>query len=309
MHKKILYPITFEELSFDILSCILGLKKTGMEEIVLLHIIDGVGRPEKQAELAETNMTQAVGIAKKAGIRVKKRIETGAPYKEILRVAAEEKASLIVSDRQRKKENGEIFIGSTTDKIIRYGNIPVYIPKYHAPANGHEALYPRCCERLFSRVLYPTDWSNCAEAALRFLIGLKEARIEEVLVAHVMDEKAMRSQSRRKFKECWELDRERLDTVAKKLQNEGLNAKTHIRIGKPNTDVIRIAREENASLVMMGSHGKGHVQGINWGSVARNVTEYSDRPVLLINDMGPVKKVYPSSAFSFEKEIFAACEN
>lgn len=40
MYKKILYPIKFEEFSFDVLSCILNFKKTGAEEIVLLHVIN-----------------------------------------------------------------------------------------------------------------------------------------------------------------------------------------------------------------------------------------------------------------------------
>lgn len=46
--------------------------------------------------------------------------------------------------------------------------------------------------------------------------------------------------------------------------------------------MIRIAKEEDASLIVMGSHGKGDVEGILWGSVSRNVVEYSDRAVLLI---------------------------
>lgn len=40
MYKKILYPIKFEEFSFDVLSCISNFKKTGAEEIVLLHVIN-----------------------------------------------------------------------------------------------------------------------------------------------------------------------------------------------------------------------------------------------------------------------------
>jgi len=46
--------------------------------------------------------------------------------------------------------------------------------------------------------------------------------------------------------------------------------------------LIRIAKEEDASFIVMGYHGKGDVEGILWGSVSRNVVEYSDRPVLLI---------------------------
>lgn len=38
MHKKILYPIKFEEFSLDIPACILNFKKVECEEIILLHV-------------------------------------------------------------------------------------------------------------------------------------------------------------------------------------------------------------------------------------------------------------------------------
>jgi nucleotide-binding universal stress UspA family protein len=51
---------------------------------------------------------------------------------------------------------------------------------------------------------------------------------------------------------------------------------------------MEIAGQEYTSLVVMGVHGKGYVEGILRGSVSRNVVEYSDRPVLLIKGAGCV---------------------
>lgn len=294
MYRKILYPIKFEEFSLDVLSCILNFKKAGAEEIVLLHVIDVSRLPmdkyegyspvdvKRLTEIAELKIKEAVELIRGAGLRAKKYIEVGIPYREILKIAKEEGVSLIVSGRQKKGLLGEIFIGSNTDKVIRYGNIPVYIPKYPAMFGADKEACRRFCERFFSRILYPTDWSDCAEVALRYLKGLKYTGIEEVIVAHVMDEKSMKLQPPDRFREFERLDAEKLERIKKELEAEGLKVKTHLHVGKPGSELIKIAREEDVSLIVMGAHGKGYVEGILWGSVSRNVIEYSDRPVLLI---------------------------
>ena len=294
MYKKILYPIKFEEFSLDVLSCILNFKKAGMEEVVLLHVIDVSKLPmdkyegyhpddiKRLTEIANLKMDEAVTIIEKAGIRAKRRIEVGIPYREILKVAGEEKVSLIVSGRQKKGIMGEIFIGSNTDKVIRYGNVPVYVPKYPAIYSADKEACERFCKRPFRKLLYPTDWSDCAEVALKYLKGLKEAGVDEIVVAHVMDEKAMKLQPAERFREFERIDMEKLEKIKAELETEGFKVKTHLHVGKARTDVIKIAREEGVSLIVMGAHGKGYVEGILWGSVSRNVVEYSDRPVLLI---------------------------
>ncbi|BCB97054.1 universal stress protein [Dissulfurispira thermophila] len=294
MYKKILYPIKFEEFSLNILSCVVNFKKIGTTEIILLHVIDVSKLPmdkyegyseadvKRWTEIAKIKMIDAENIIKNAGLKAKSRIEVGVPYREILRVAKEEDVSLIVSGRQKRSILGEIFIGSNTDKIIRYGNIPVYIPKYPAMFDVDKEACERFCERLFKKVLYPTDWSDCARETLQHLKELKGTGIDEIVVAHVMNEDAMRLQSPEKFREFERIDKEKLEAVKKELGKEGLIAKTRLDVGNPRSNLIRIAREEDVSLIVIGSHGKGYVQGILWGSVSRNVVEYSDRPVLLI---------------------------
>jgi nucleotide-binding universal stress UspA family protein len=233
-------------------------------------------------EIANTKMDEAVNMIEEADLKAKKYIEVGVPYREILKIAKEENVSLIISGRQKKGILGEIFIGSNTDKIIRYGEFPVYVPKYPAVFGEDKEACAKFCERLFKKVLYPTDWSDCAKVALGYLKGLKDAGVEEVVVAHVMDEKAMKLQPPDIFKMFEKTDKEKLQSVKQELEKEGFKVRTHLHVGKAGADLIRIAREENVTLIVMGSHGKGYVEGILWGSVSRKVVEYSDRSVMLI---------------------------
>jgi nucleotide-binding universal stress UspA family protein len=292
MYKKILYLMAFEKFSLDILSCILVFKKLGTDEIVLVHVISATLPRSQENVLLDlenelrnflsTKTDEALRLIENAGLKANIRIETGEPYLEILRVAGEENASLIVSGKERKGIPGEIYIGSITDKIIRYGTIPVYIPKYPGLVGKDTDTHERYRQRLFSRILYPTDWSACAREALRYLKGLKKAGVEEVVVAHIMDEKAMKLHTAERFKEFKRIDLEKLAQVKDELEREGFKVTTHLSLGNPRADLIKVASKEDASLIVIGSHGKGRVEGILWGSVSRNIVEYSDRPVLLI---------------------------
>ena len=300
MFKKLLYPIRFEALSPDmpssleVLSCVLNFKKAGTEEIVLLHVIDVAKLPmdkyegysiqdvKRLTEIADVKMDEPVRLIEDAELMAKKRIEVGVPYREILKVAKEEEVTLIVAGRQKRGLLGEVFIGSNTDRVIRYGNIPVHILKYPAIFGADKETGKWFCERMFRKILYPTDWSDCAREALKYLKAMKNAGVEEVVVAHVMNEKAMRLQPSEKFREFERIDKEKLETIKRELEEEGFRVKTRLHVGTVRTDVIKIAREEDVSLIIMGTHGKGYVEGILWGSVSRNVVEYSDRPVLLI---------------------------
>lgn len=295
MFKKILYPTAFEKFHQDVLGCVMNLKAIGTEEIVLLHVIDAPDYPHERSgyfpkmantirRLLNSKMDEAVKIAKSAGLRATARIELGIPHEEILRVAEEEKVSLIVCGRECKGFVGELLIGSITDRVVRYGKTPVYVPKcpdiYGATEKAAEAF----CREPFRRILYPTDWSDCARNTLRYLKSFKEARVEEIVVAHVMDEKAMNLQPEDQFREFESKDLEKLAQVKEELEKEGFNAKTLLRVGNPRAELIRIAKEEGISLVIMGTHGKGRVAGILWGSVSRNTAEYSESPIMLIKD-------------------------
>ncbi|WP_141266948.1 universal stress protein [Thermodesulfovibrio sp. Kuro-1] len=292
MYEKILYPIKFEEFSMDILKCMLNFKKVGTKEIILIHVVDVSKLPmEKYAgydldfvktltEIADKKMEKALKLISEAGLSSKKFISTGVPYREILKVAEQESVSFIISGRQRKSLLGEIFIGSNTDKIIRYGRFPVYVPKYPACFGDDFSACERYCENPFKKILYPTDWSDCAESAIKYILRLKNS-VEEIVIAHIMDEKSMKLQPLEKFREFERINMEKLESLKLKLEQEGFKVKTHLSVGKPSAEIINLAKQEDITCIAMGVHGKGFIEGILWGSVSRNVVEYSDSPVLV----------------------------
>jgi nucleotide-binding universal stress UspA family protein len=300
MFRKILYVTAFEKFYQDVLSCAMSLKIAGAEEVVLLHVVYSTEFPKAHEgyflKLADTlrnllsdRMDEAAALVEAAGMKAKKRIELGVPYQEILRVAKEENVSLIVAGRERKGFLNEAFVGSITDKIIRHGTTPVYIPKYPGTYGADQETCAAFCRNPFRKILYPTDWSDCAREALDYVKQFKNAGVEEVIVAHIMDAKAMKLQPKEKFREFERIDEEKLAEVKEQLEKEGMKVSTRLCVGNPRNALITLAKKADVSLIVMGIHGKGRAEGILWGSVSRNVSEYSDRPVLVVKSKSCAK--------------------
>jgi nucleotide-binding universal stress UspA family protein len=309
MFKKILFPTSFEEFSLPILQSIGCLKRAGLQEVVLLHVVDtGILSTEVDGglpvtvdtirkalassidmirETATKHLSSYADYLRSEGIDVKTELVTGKVVPEILRVAAENDVSLIVAGRQKRDVLGEIFVGSTTDRVIRKSKVPVLVAKYHTLRLKGDEVQERFCTDMFRKILFPTDWSSCSERARDYLPLLRSAGTSEVLVVHVIEELSdfadvpmhMRDEARATMTQK---SQEELERLTQELEGSGCRVRASILYGEPYREIMRIATEEDVSMILMGSHGRGFVQGILWGNVSQRVVEYSEKPVLVV---------------------------
>jgi len=292
MFKKILYPTDFEEFSLPILESLACLKKAGLEEVVLLYVIDtdsfqtevdgGVALNLDQVrQTAMSKLDVLAEFLRSEGIGVKSEISIGTLVAEILKTAAKQEVSLIVAGRQKRDILGELFVGSTTDRIIRKSKAPVLTAKYHTLREVEGKVKESFCLDLFRKILYPTDWSPGAERAKAFLPALRQVGASEAVVAHVMEKLPYEAEYLNR--EALEQQvKEKMGALGQELQSVGFQVKTYTLEGKPYREINRLATEEDVSLIVMGCHGMGWVEGMLWGSVSQRVAEYSEKPVLLV---------------------------
>ena len=66
---------------------------------------------------------------KESRVKIKVRIETGIPLREILKVEEEEGVSAIVIGSHGKTNLEEMFLGSVSEKVIRKSKGPVLVIK------------------------------------------------------------------------------------------------------------------------------------------------------------------------------------
>jgi nucleotide-binding universal stress UspA family protein len=144
MFEKILYPTDFSDVAKKAFQYVKQLREADGKEVVILHVIDQSNLEllstystiqdylniEKEIkEKASEEIEFLVNELKQIGFSVKTRIEKGLPFREVLRVAEEEKPSVIVVGSHGKSNLEEILIGSVSEKVVRKVRYPVLVVK------------------------------------------------------------------------------------------------------------------------------------------------------------------------------------
>lgn len=292
MFTRVLFPTDFSAYANAVFACLPDLKKTGLGEVVLLSVIrpSDVPMPEtvnrESLEYWRFSLEEQMNVARMAlegkGLRVITRVEYGQPVEKILAVGEEEGAELIVMGAQGMTAAQELLLGSTAYEVVRRARLPVLLEKMEVV---RELGHVRChsvCQNLFARVLHPTDFSDCAEAAFRVVKRLKSAGTKQVTVLHVQDERSMRHRSAGQIAGFDREDSERLQKLCNALSMFGLQAQPMLRRGIPFRETLKAAEEVDAGLIVLGARGKSAAQELLTGSTLENVIRLSRQAVLVV---------------------------
>jgi nucleotide-binding universal stress UspA family protein len=75
---------------------------------------------------------------------------------------------------------------------------------------------------------------------------------------------------------------ERVAGAAQRLEELGVAAETRVAEGRPVDVLLDTARERQAALIVVGSHGEGALAGALLGSTALKLLHQSEVPVLVV---------------------------
>ncbi len=74
-----------------------------------------------------------------------------------------------------------------------------------------------------------------------------------------------------------------LDAKVKQIEAEGSTvAQAHLRVGRPDEQIVDLAEEKGAGLILMGSRGLGGHRRLLMGSVSDSVVRHAHCPVLVV---------------------------
>jgi nucleotide-binding universal stress UspA family protein len=76
-----------------------------------------------------------------------------------------------------------------------------------------------------------------------------------------------------------------LDQQVKSVEEAGATVKeAHLRLGQPDEEILELADEVGAGLIVMGSRGSGGIRRALMGSVSDSVVKHAHSPVLIVRE-------------------------
>ena len=141
------------------------------------------------------------------------------------------------------------------------------------------------------RILCPTDFSAIAEKAVEYAVFLASSHNAKLQLLHVVDHLhgfdnyLILSMAPHEIAERMEKHANKdLSEVVNQIK-ETVKIQKAVRHGKTSVQIIEMAREVKADLIVMGSHGRTGVSHVIIGSVAEAVVRHAYCPVLVVRDI------------------------
>lgn len=254
--------------------------RTGLEDEAREILREQEERIEVYAQQAVTQtVTQPVAQAV-AGAYLRE----GAPVDEILDLAGDLGAGLVVVGSRGHGTIERLLLGSVSEGIVHHARVPVLVVR------GGEAAWPP------ERVVIGDDGSPDAREVGRLAAtigGLCNARAVMVRAYPQLpetDDEGRRFDARRVDDELHRQEMSLEDRARDLREATGLKPRVRISVGDPAEAVLETAREnaEERTLVAVGSRGLGTVGRARLGSVSTKVLRAAKGPVLIHPHQNPV---------------------
>ncbi|MEX1198778.1 MAG: universal stress protein [Pseudohongiellaceae bacterium] len=279
MFSKALIALDLSPSEQPILDCLPGLRAWGLEELVLTHVMP-VGYMQGLPQSHETEyrdwLDKLATPLREAGFVVTTVLRSsGRPAEEILTVADEVKASLVIVGSRGHNRVSRMFLGSVAREVVRKSQKPVLL-EWIEPGDGQgEHRCDAVCLDTLRHVVLSTDLSGNAAAAADAAV-LLAGGAKRVDCLHVNENNGAGATSPGTGAQ------DRLETLLARIREAGSNGEAVVLDGRPSAVIAGYAKDHDVSLIVVGKRGSNPVESLFTGSTAANLCEIAGRPVLMV---------------------------
>lgn len=219
------------------------------------------------------------------GVPIETELVEGDPPRAI-RVAAEAMAAdLLVMGTHGRGGFEHLLLGSVTEKLLRAAPCPVLTV-------GQAKMAPPS-DPLFRRILCAADLTKASQRTFDMALSLAEENLAQVTLLHVVEGVLGESDLPlyRPVPETMPLRRTLMEEARDRLETMAHGARAFCEVsGRVETgpawrQILRVAQESNADLVVMGAHSGGALARMFLGSTANHVVRQAPCPVLVVREM------------------------
>ena len=300
--QKILCPVDFSEFSRRAFDRAIAIARAEGSDVTALHVVpiqtQGPILPYAGPESLAPFPLPVVDFDRiKAELRSFLAIDSTLPLtvgcevteapdvpREVLVHARRLPADLIVMGTHGRSGFNRLVLGSVTEKILRQAPMPVLT----VPPSSPEAL--PVGRQPFRRVLCALDFSDCSLLGLQYAIELARQHKARLSVLHVVESVPVGydplvgpATDLAGFKTAAEvITRDRIHGLVSGADREAMYIEEIVVAGKAHREIVRIAGEWCADLIVLGVHGRSAVGRALFGSTVEPVVRHAECPVLTV---------------------------
>jgi nucleotide-binding universal stress UspA family protein len=144
----------------------------------------------------------------------------------------------------------------------------------------------------FTNILVPTDFTESCRAAIDAAVDLAARFDASITLVHVWEVPpsvavGLGTNAVELLMPMQEAARKQLDVEVQALKARAPTVASELRSGTVWEEILAVARERNADLIVIGTHGRTGLRHAVLGSVAEKVVRTSPVPVLTVRSASP----------------------
>jgi nucleotide-binding universal stress UspA family protein len=300
--ERILCPTDFSEFSLRALKRAVNLASWFEARVTALHVMprtpwalpgDAYGtyvtmaadlsraRQEEEAKELARFIEPFLG----EGAPIETTLVEGDPWREIQAAAEALPADLVVMGTHGRSGFEHLLLGSVTEKVLRRAPCPVFTV-------GNAEAAPSAGP-LFRRILCAADLTKASGATLDMALSLAEENLAEVTLLHVVEGFLGETgpDLYRPVPDIVPMRRSFVEQARERLHDAGTAAhgfcdvSERVETGTAWREILRVAKETSADLIVMGAHGHGALGRLFLGSTTNQVVRHAPCPVLIVREM------------------------
>jgi nucleotide-binding universal stress UspA family protein len=292
MTHRILVAVDLSDESIAALKTARALADARGATLAVVHVLASVGDVQpffpQSYGINATNLLELERLAGEALERrvaevegcsdVERFVELGAPYAEIVRRAEAWNADLVVVGSRGRTGISRAMLGSVAEHVVRAAHCPVLVAR---PARGSGV------------VMAATDLSDPSLPAVARAAEEARLRGARLVVMHAMERSLaaygagaaalLGNVAPSPTAEDHEQMRSSLVTLlGDAMRRFGAEGEALVLDGGAVASVVRAVEEQNADLLVVGSHGRTGLSRLLLGSVAEKLVRLADCSVLVV---------------------------
>ncbi|HET6659803.1 MAG TPA: universal stress protein [Rubrobacter sp.] len=225
---------------------------------------------EHSRQLAQAVLDKQVKRIKNLGGTVdQNHLRIGTASQEVVSLAQEIGAGLVVMGSRGRRRIRRLAMGSVSDSVVRHAHCPVMVVRWKL------VVFP-------AKMLLATDGSEEASLAAQIAADLAQSTNSELHVVSVAAEYPYAYEAYYDVGRTEELERTRqeaqkvLEEQKQKVEEVGASvAKSYLRMGAVDEEIVVLAEEKDTDLIVLGSRGLGGIRRALMGSVSDSVVRDS----------------------------------